>query len=461
MAQFFVMPQASPTMTVGVVGKWLAPEGSALVSSQAIASVETDKATMEIEVFDKGVMLKHLATEGQEVPPGQPIAIIGLKADEDISALVAEYAAMMTSAAAPVAADAPVPAAAVATAAVAASASATASASTSTSASTAASAPPPAAASPAPAGEPGHSEATAWHGRTLDASFMEARPTFVSPSPRVMASPLARKLAEEAGVKLSRVRGSGPGGRIVAADVEAASVSGRGPARGVDSAARVTQMRKTIARRLTEVHQQVPVFYLTTSFDATAAVALKDAVARRAGKDGARISLNDVLVRCVAAALREVSAVNAQWSGDTIVQKGSVDVGVAVALPDGLITPVVRDADQKSIVEIGAEVRALAARAKEGKLLAEEYTGGSFTISNLGMFAIEQFTAILNPPEAAILAVGSAAQVPAVVNGVVVAQWRMSVTMTCDHRVIDGALGARFLQALRGYVENPGMLAVG
>ncbi len=449
MAQFFVMPQASPTMTVGVVGKWLAPEGSALVSSQAIASVETDKATMEIEVFDKGVMLKHLATEGQEVPPGQPIAIIGLRADEDIRVLMAEYAAMMVAAAAPAAAAEPV--ATVETAPTVATVTAVAAVATVA----AATAPPP------PPGEPGHSEASTWHGRTLDASFMEARPTFVSPSPRVMASPLARKLAEEAGVKLSRVRGTGPGGRIVAADVEAASAGGRGPARGVDQGARVTQMRKTIARRLTEVHQQVPVFYLTTSFDATAVVALKDAVARRAGKDGARISVNDVLVRCVAAALREVPAVNAQWAGDTIVQKGSVDVGVAVALPDGLITPVIRDADQKSIVEIGAEVRELAGRAREGKLLAEEYTGGSFTISNLGMFSIEQFTAILNPPEAAILAVGSAAQVPAVVNGAVVAQWRMSVTMTCDHRVIDGALGARFLQALRGYVENPGMLAVG
>ncbi|MSQ02527.1 MAG: 2-oxo acid dehydrogenase subunit E2 [Myxococcales bacterium] len=456
MAEFFVMPQASPTMTVGVVGKWLAPEGSALVSSQAIASVETDKATMEIEVFDKGVMLKHLAAEGQEVPPGQPIAIIGLRADEDISALVAAYAAMVAAAAAPVVADTAAPTA-TATAVATAEATPTVAATSPVAAAAGQPTSPP----PAAVGEPGHSEATAWHGRTLDASFMEARPPFVSPVPRVMASPLARKLAEEAGVKLSRVRGSGPGGRIVAADVEGASAGGRSPARGTDQTSRVTQMRKTIARRLTDVHQQVPVFYLTTSFDATAVMALKDAVARRAGKDGARISVNDVLVRCVAAALREVPAVNAQWAGDTIVQKGSVDVGVAVALPEGLITPVVRDADQKSIVEIGAEVRALAARAREGKLLAEEYTGGSFTISNLGMFSIEQFTAILNPPEAAILAVGSAAPVPAVQNGVVVAQWRMSVTMTCDHRVIDGALGARFLEALRGYVENPGMLAVG
>jgi pyruvate dehydrogenase E2 component (dihydrolipoamide acetyltransferase) len=173
------------------------------------------------------------------------------------------------------------------------------------------------------------------------------------------------------------------------------------------------------------------------------------------------VSVNDILVRCVAQALRDVPDVNAQWAQDSIVRKGAVDVGVAVALPDGLITPVIRGADQKSIVEIGAEVRQLAARARDGKLAPEEYTGGTFTVSNLGMFDIEHFTAILNPPEAAILAVGSAAQVPHVENGQLVVQWRMKVTMTCDHRVIDGALGARFLQALRGYVENPGLLVAG
>jgi len=205
----------------------------------------------------------------------------------------------------------------------------------------------------------------------------------------------------------------------------------------------------------------VPVFFLTTSFNATAIVALKDAVTRRAGKDGAKVSVNDILLRCVAQALREVPDVNAQWNGDSIVRKGAVDVGVAVALPDGLITPVIRGADQKSIAEIGAEVRAMAVRAREGKLTPEEYTGGTFTVSNLGMFDIEHFTAILNPPEAAILAVGSAAQVPHVEGGQLVVQWRMKVTMTCDHRVIDGALGARFLQALRGFVENPGLLVVG
>ncbi len=454
MAQFFVMPQASPTMTVGVIAKWLAPEGSPLISSQAIAAVETDKATMDIEVFDKGVMLKHLAKEGQEVPPGQPIAIIGLSAGEDISALVAEYSAMLATvgggAASPSASPTPVAPAPASAAAVA----------TPAEPSPLTTKPTP---FPPPSVEAGRTEPARWNGQLIDESIMDSRATFRPPVPRVMASPLARQLAAEAGVSITKVRGSGPGGRIVAADVEgvAARGTGRTPKRAADTTVRATQMRKTIARRLTEVHQQVPAFFLTTSFDATAIVALKELVAKRAGKEGAKVSVNDILVRCVAQALREVPEVNSQWTGDGIIRKGGVDIGVAVALPEGLITPVVREADQKSIAEIGAEVRALAGRAKAGKLAPEEYTGGSFTISNLGMFEIEHFTAILNAPEAAILAVGSAAKVPHVVNDVVVAQWRVKVTMTCDHRVIDGALGARFLQVLRQYVESPGLLGVG
>jgi len=449
MAQFFVMPQASPTMTVGVIAKWLAAEGAVLAPSQAIAAVETDKATMDIEVFDKGVLLKLLAKEGQEVPPGQPIAIIGLKADEDISGLMAEYAAMSAAPAKPAAAPESVPVVAPAAVPVVAVA-----------APVVAAAPP---APKAPVGEPGHSATPEWNGKPVDESFMEQRGPFRPPAARVFASPLARQLATEAGIAIARVRGSGPNGRIVAADVEATAARGTSaaPARPADATVRATQMRKTIARRLTDVHQQVPVFYLTTSFDATAIVGLKEIVGRRAGKDGVKVSVNDILLRCIAQALRDVPDVNAQWTGESIVKKGGVDIGVAVALPEGLITPVIRDADQKSIAAISAEVRALAGRAKEGKLAPEEYTGGTFTVSNLGMFDIEHFTAILNPPEAAILAVGSAAQVPHVVGGAVVAQWRIKVTMTCDHRVIDGALGARFLQALRQYVENPGLLSVG
>ena len=279
---------------------------------------------------------------------------------------------------------------------------------------------------------------------------------------RVPASPLARRIAAARGLDLGAVAGSGPRGRVVAHDLEGLAPPRRlsdrlkrvGPRE--DEVVRVTQMRKTIARRLTEVHQQVPVFYLTVSYDVGAWVRLREVGKAR----GLSFSYNDLLVVAVARALRDVPAVNAAWTGDTILEKGAVDIGVAVALPEGLITPVVRNADTKKVTEIAAEVRALAARAKEGKLALEEYTGSTFTISNLGMFGIEHFTAILNPPEAAILAVGGVEQVPAVVNGQVAPAWRMKVTMTCDHRVIDGALGARFLAALRAYVEEPGLMVL-
>ena len=471
MAEFFVMPQASPTMTVGVVGKWLVAEGAKLTPQTAIAEVETDKATMEIEVFDVGVMLKRLATEGEEVAPGKPIAIIGKAAGEDISALLAEYTKMKEQGAGgdppqrppdvtPVAADpaagaAAVPVVALDPAAGAAVAPVVVPDPAAGPAAVPVVAPPPVAAPPPTArpAEPGKVPAPTWAGQPIDPAIMEPRGRFTAGGPRVIASPLARTLATERGVNLARVRGSGANGRIVAADVEAA---GSVPvvAAPVDVPKRVTQMRKTIARRLTEVHQQVPVFYLTVTLDVSAFVVWKAKLADR----GVKVSYNDLLMKAVAGALRDVPAANAAWQGDTIVVRGAVDVGVAVALPDGLITPVVRNADTKSVSQIAAEVRELAGRAKEGKLAAEEYTGGTFTVSNLGMFDIDHFTAILNPPEAAILAVGRVAQVPDIVNGQVVPAWRMKVTMTCDHRVIDGALGARFLQALRGYVECPALL---
>jgi pyruvate dehydrogenase E2 component (dihydrolipoamide acetyltransferase) len=443
MPQFFLMPQASPTMTVGVVSKWVAAEGAALEPQSVIAQVETDKATMDVEVFDKGVMLRHLAREGQEVPPGVPIAILGTTDSEDITALLAEFEAQAAarSPAATAPADAP-----------------RAEAAATPQAAPIASAPPPAAppSPPAPSAPLGAAAPPEWNGQRLDDATMESRGRFRAAGPRVIASPLAKVLASERGVNLARVRGSGPGGRIVAADVEGAPVAGAKAKAPPDEVLRVTQMRKTIARRLTEVHQQVPVFYLTATFDAGPIVALKDALKAR----GARVSINDVLVRCAAAALRDVPEVNAQWQGESIVRRGGVDIGVAVALPEGLVTPVVRDADQKGFAEIGEEIRALAALARDGKLQPEQYTGGTFTISNLGMFDIDHFTAILNPPEAAILAVGAAQQAPVIEAGQAVARWRLKVTMTCDHRVVDGALGARFLAALRQFVENPGLLAV-
>lgn len=465
MAEFFVMPQASPTMTVGVVAKWVAAEGSDLAPQSVIAQVETDKATMDIEVFDKGVMLKHLVSEGAEVPAGAPIAIIGKQKGEDISALLAEFEKIKGQGA-PAAAPAQ-PASAPASGGGPRESEQPAPAQ----AKLPETAPPqktdakPVQHAPS-AGAPqdvpvqaGVVPTLTWMGNAIPDAIMEPLGPYVAPGPRVVASPLAKAMAADKGVSLKSLKGSGPGGRIVAADVEAAAAAPKAAPAGAakaDTTVRATQMRKTIARRLTEVHQQVPVFFLTATFDAAGLVALKDL----AGKRGIKISYNDLVLKAVAQALVDVPECNAAWQGDTILRRGSVDLGVAVALPEGLITPVVRAAETKSVRQIAAEVRELAGRAKEGKLQPEEYTGGSFSISNLGMFEIDQFTAILNPPEAGILAVGSVQEVPVVEDGTLAVGWRMKVTMTCDHRVIDGALGAKFLQALRGYVELPALMVL-
>jgi pyruvate dehydrogenase E2 component (dihydrolipoamide acetyltransferase) len=275
---------------------------------------------------------------------------------------------------------------------------------------------------------------------------------------RVVASPLAKKVAEDLGVNLRRVSGSGPGGRIVRADVEQAA---KGPAPAVvpaDEALRVTPMRKTIAKRLLASHQDIPTFFLTASLDVSGFVSLRKQI--KAVMPDVKVSYNDMLIAAAARALRESPMVNASWGDKQIVRHGRVDIGVAVALPDGLITPVLRNADTMSLSDIGSQVRDLAGRARDQKLMPEDYTGGTFTISNLGMFGIDHFTAIINPPEAAILAVGKVAEVPVVVDGQLTTGWRMNVTMTCDHRVIDGATGAQFLQVLRKYVENPVLLSV-
>lgn len=457
MAEYFVMPQASPTMEVGVVAKWVAAEGAELKPQGVIAQVETDKATMDIEVFDVCVLLKQLVPEGAEVPAGAPIAILGKSKGEDISALVAEFEKNKGKKAA-----APAPAPAAAPAAPAAAPAAAAPAAAAPAAAAPAAAPAPAAAAPV-ATTAGVVPTITWAGRPVPDAIMEPLGPYIPASPRLIASPLARAMAADKGVRLASVKGSGPGGRIVVADVEAAAAAPQAApvaapvaSAKVDTTVRATQMRKTIARRLTEVHQQVPVFYLTVTFDAGGMVALKEA----AGKRGIKFSYNDLVLKAVAMALVDVPECNAAWQGDSIVRRGSVDLGVAVALPEGLITPVVRSANTKSVRTIGAEVRELAGRAKEGKLAAEEYTGGSFSISNLGMFEIDHFTAILNPPEAGILAVGSVQEVPVVEDGTLTVGWRMKATMTCDHRVIDGALGARFLQALRGYIELPALMVL-
>jgi pyruvate dehydrogenase E2 component (dihydrolipoamide acetyltransferase) len=432
MAEFYNMPQASPTMEQGTLLKWLKAEGDVLAPQDVIGEVATDKAAMEIEVFDPGVMLKHLVEEGAIVPAGHPIAIIGVKPDEDISALLAEFEAISAAAAEPAAAQ---PEAA-------------------------APATPAAPVAPAAPAKTGYTPVQ-WMGQDLPSGIIEGPGIFTmaTTSPTARASALARRMALAKGVDLQSVRGSGPHGRVLKADVLASAPPPPIAMRpGEDTVVPNSPMRSTIATRLKASWLDSPAFYLTASYDCDDFVALRTRL--KAEHPDKKVSFNDLLLKCIASALVDVPEVNASWSDTAITHHGNVDIGVAVALPDGLITPVVRDADEKSVFDIAQEVRDLAGKAKAMKLMPEQYTGATFTVSNLGMMNIEQFTAILNPPAGAILAVGALKQEAIVVDGELGTGWRMRVTMTCDHRVIDGALGARFLAKLREYIESPDSLGV-
>jgi len=420
MAQFFEMPQATPTMETGTIASWEKQPGDALAPGDIVAVVETDKAAADVEIFDKTTLLKILVPEGDDVPAGFPIAIIGNEG-EDTAELEARFASMepVAAEAAPEPTPEPVP--------------------------VPASEPEPA--TPVSAGF----TAPTWEGRTLDSAIMELG-TFSVEEPAVRASPVARRMAKERGISLQSVVGSGPHGRIVKADVEATGTGARRTLRRLpDEQVRNSKMRKVIASRLKESYLDAPAFFLTANLECDRLVDFRTQLKEA----GTKVSYNDLVVKAMALALREVPECNAAWGEDAITRYGGVDIGVAVALPDGLITPVVRDADQKDLASMSAEIRDLAGRAKDRKLDAADYTGASFTISNLGMMDIEQFTAILNPPAAGILAVGSLQQEPVVIEGDLGIGWRMRVTMTCDHRVIDGALGARLLQAFRANIENP------
>lgn len=444
MAEFFEMPQASPTMEAGRIIAWRVAEGTKLSPQDVIAEVETDKAAMEIEVFDEVYLLKILEAEDAEVPAGRPIAILGSRPDEDISALVAQFASMGG-------ADAP----------------ATAPAAPPTVATPPAPAPP--AAAPTPESAPLRTGVTAfsWQGQGVPDAIMEM-PTFsvagetddgLMAGGRVRAAPAARQAALSRGIDLATVRGTGPRGRVLKKDVESARAAPAAPSAApaaADELVRNSMMRKTIAKRLTGAWQDAPAFFLTARFDCDGLVAFRGALKAA----GVKVSYNDIVIKACARALRDVPDVNVSWGPDAITRHGGVHVGVAVALDGGLITPVVRDADQKGLSTISGEVQDLAGRAREGKLQPGEYSGSTFTISNLGMMGIEHFTAILNPPEACILAVGGLAQEPVVVDGQLAIRWQMRVTLTCDHRAVDGALGAQFLQAVRRYIEHPALLAV-
>ncbi len=427
MALIITMPRLSDTMTEGVVAKWHAKIGDQITEGMLLAEIETDKATMDFEAFpgQEGVLLYVGVQEGQTAPVDAILAILGA-AGEDVSALVAGGAAAAKADASPKEVTAPEPAAA--------------------------SAPAPVShVAPVPA-QPSANPVAA-------ASLNATAPS----DARLKASPLARSLASEHGLSIASIQGTGDGGRITKSDVERSLTLATVEPNAVSAAAvsypssgyvdtPVSQMRKTIAKRLAESKFTAPHFYLTIAVDMSAATAARAEI----NKEGdVKISYNDLVVKSVAKALKKHPAVNSAWMGDSVRTNFDVHVGIAVAVEDGLLVPVVRHADAKGLAEISAEVRGFAMKAKEKKLQPSDWSGNTFTISNLGMFGIEEFTAIINPPDAAILAVGGVQDVPVVKNGQVQAGQVMKMTLSCDHRVIDGVTGAAFLNTVKGYLERP------
>jgi pyruvate dehydrogenase E2 component (dihydrolipoamide acetyltransferase) len=436
------MPKLSDTMEEGVLSAWLVEEGEEVSSGDVLAQVETDKATMDLEAFDEGILLKKVIEEGDAVPIGQLIAVIG-EEGEDISDLLGDAggdaAADAAAAEAPEAEE---------------------------------DEPADASAEPTPDAEP--VEQPAGDGQLRDRTPEPVPAGTDEEGRRIKASPLARRIAQEHEVDLARIEGSGPEGRIVRRDVEA-RIEEREEAPEPAPAAEaptyelpdeeapyeteaISQMRKTISRRLAESKYSSPHFYLTVDIDVEKAVALRAELNELAEEqDRAKISFNDLITKASALALRDHPYVNASYLPDEgeIRKYNRIHIGIAVAIDEGLITPVIRDADQKGLTTLARETRELAERARNRDLEPEEFEGATFTTSNLGMFGIEEFTAIINPPNSAILAIGEIRDTPVVEDGEVVPGKRMKVTLSCDHRVVDGAVGARFLDSVRTYLEEP------
>jgi pyruvate dehydrogenase E2 component (dihydrolipoamide acetyltransferase) len=419
MATKVLMEALSPTMEEGRLVEWKKKEGDVVAVGDVLAEVETDKAVMDLVARAGGVLVKQVIGPGTTVPVTALVGVIG-NVGEDVSGIVGGPGGQGGGGSKPTPAAAP--------------------------ASPAAKAP---AATPVAAAAP----------------IASAQPAASAPvnTGRLKASPLAKKVASDRGLDLASIQGSGPDGRIIVRDLSNAVA---GPARppaslppraGVAGAAYsdvpLSQLRKTIAKRLVASIGPVPTFYLTTEIDMERAAEAREAL-KALGPDG-KVSFNDIIIKATALALRQNPACNAWWQDDRIRYWNEIHVSMAVAIEDGLITPVIRHADLKSLREISAESKDLAGRARERKLTPEEYTGGTFSVSNLGMFDIDQFTAIINPPEAGILAVGSVAEKAVAVGGQVMVRRRLRVTMSCDHRVIDGATGAAFLKTLKTLLENP------
>jgi pyruvate dehydrogenase E2 component (dihydrolipoamide acetyltransferase) len=448
MSTQILMPALSPTMEEGKLAKWHVKEGDTVKSGDILAEIETDKATMEFEAVDEGRIGKILVPEGAEgIKVNQPIAV--LLADGEQPG--ADIPAAMENIKSAVMAEAPKPAAPA----------------------------PPAAKAPAPATAPAPQKPTAAaqaNGHATDGHS--------SNGGRVFASPLAKRIAAQSGIDISAVTGSGPRGRIVKSDVEAAAKGGvaKKPAaavsapsaggdlgiaplpdaRGFYKEGEYTlvphdSMRKAIARRLTSAKALIPHYYLTVDCNIDSLMEVRQKLNDKTPKgDGAyKLSVNDFIIKAAAMALMKHPDVNASWTADAMLKHKHADIGVAVDLNPGLITPIVFAAETRGLAEISNEVRSLAERAKAKKLKPSEYEGGAFSISNLGMFAMKQFTAVINPPQSAILAIGAGEQRPIVKNGQIVAATIMTVTMSCDHRVIDGATGARFLRDFQAFIEEP------
>ena len=420
MATNILMPALSPTMTEGTLARWLKKEGDSIRAGDVIAEIETDKATMEVEAVDEGVLGKILVADGTEA----------VKVNEAIAVLVDPGEAVPGGAA---------PA-------------------------------KPVAAMPAPA-------APAAVPIAPMALLAAAQPAGHDAAARVFASPLARRMALQAGLDLGGVSGSGPGGRIVKADVEVALARGKAPdkaaaappprvtapaptAVGAPAHTSVphTSIRKVIARRLSESKQTIPHFYVTMDFEIDGLLKLRAELNAKSPKEGPaafKLSVNDLVIKAVAVALRRYPQVNASWTDDAMLEYADVDIAVAVATPTGLITPIIRKADLKGLAAISNEMKDLAARAKAGKLKPEEFQGGGFSISNMGMYGVREFSAIINPPQAGILAVAAGEPRPVVRDGALAIATVMTCTLSVDHRVIDGALAAEFMQGLKGIIQDP------
>ncbi len=423
MATNILMPALSPTMTEGTLSRWLKKEGENVRAGDVIAEIETDKATMEIEAVDEGVLGKILVADGTE----------GVKVNEPIAILVEQGEAVPASAA-------PAPA------------------------------PKPTAPPPAPAAPP-----------KQEAKAAAPPPPQSAPSSsnghdtgeRIVASPLARRMAKQAGIDLSALQGSGPNGRIVKADIETAQQKAPSPtpAAAPAPAARPSapiaaphqliphsNIRRVIARRLTEAKSTIPHFYVSMDIEIDALIKLLNELNAKSPKEGDGvylITINDLVIKASAATLRRVPTVNAAWTDDGMALFDDVDISVAVAIPDGLITPIIRKADQKGLATISREMKDLATRARAGKLKPEEFQGGGFSISNMGMFGVTEFAAIINPPQSAILAVAAGQKRPVVKNDSLAIATVMTCTLSVDHRVVDGALGARWLREFKRIVEDP------